>query len=363
MTSGCFRFDRFLLDPADRRLLRDGVPVEINARYLDALALLVREQGRLVSKDRFLDEAWRGVPVTDEALTQCIKTLRRQLGDSATRPRFIETVPKHGYRFIAPVENVEGDESVQMPAAGAPPRHDWRDHLLLGAAGAMGGGVAGMIGGFIYGFGGASQPLQPGMGAASVLLVLLCLCILVGVVGGAGIGFGIAAAGLASARSWLWNVLGGAAGGAIVGGFTKLLGLDAFTLLFGRSPGDITGAAEGALLGAAVAFAAWLGRGRSFRRAVAIAAATGGAAGIFISFLGGRLMGGSLNLLASSFPGSRLRLDRVGSLFGESDFGPVSEIATSGLEGGLFGSCVVAAMLLARSSFGLHEKATNIRTA
>jgi len=92
-----FRFDHFVLDPGDRRLKRDDVPVELNARYLDALALLVREAGKLVSKDRFLEEVWRGVPVTDEALTQCIRTLRRQLGDDAARPRFIETIPKHGY--------------------------------------------------------------------------------------------------------------------------------------------------------------------------------------------------------------------------------------------------------------------------
>ena len=96
-----FAFERFVLDPGDRRLMRGGEPVELNGRYFDALALLVREQGRLVSKDRFLDEVWRGVPVTDEALTQCIRTLRRQLGDDAAEPRFIETVPKHGYRFIA----------------------------------------------------------------------------------------------------------------------------------------------------------------------------------------------------------------------------------------------------------------------
>src|SRR3990170_7408166 len=102
--NACFRFDRFMLDPRDRQLRRDGATVELNARYLDALALLVREQGKLVSKDRFLEEVWRGVPVTDEALTQCIKTLRKQLGDDAARPRFIETVPKHGYRFIAPVD-------------------------------------------------------------------------------------------------------------------------------------------------------------------------------------------------------------------------------------------------------------------
>ena len=50
-----------------------------------------------------MGEVWRGIPVTDEALTQCIRTLRKQLGDDAARPRFIETVPKNGYRFVAPV--------------------------------------------------------------------------------------------------------------------------------------------------------------------------------------------------------------------------------------------------------------------
>src|ERR671912_1370790 len=118
MESGGFRFERFTLDPGDRQLRRDGAPVELNARYLDALTLLVREAGKLVSKDRFLEEVWSGVPVTDEALTQCIKTLRRQLGDDAGNPRFIETVPKHGYRFIAPVELLDG-ESADAQAAPA----------------------------------------------------------------------------------------------------------------------------------------------------------------------------------------------------------------------------------------------------
>ena len=117
-----FRFDRFTLDPGDRQLRRDDSPVELNARYFDALGLLVGEAGKLVSKDRFLDEVWRGVPVTDEALTQCIKTLRRQLGDDAGDPRFIETVPKHGYRFIAEVEAIDDVAQARATAAEQPPR-------------------------------------------------------------------------------------------------------------------------------------------------------------------------------------------------------------------------------------------------
>jgi hypothetical protein len=65
-------------------------------------------------------------------------------------------------------------------------------------------------------------------------------------------------------------------------------------------------------------------------------------------------MAGSLELLAREFPASRLRLDRLGSLFGESDLGPVTQIATGALEGALFGACLVGAMTIARK--GLVER-------
>lgn len=358
MAPGSYRFDRFLLDPGDRRLMRDEVPVELNGRYLDALALLVREQGKLVSKDRFLEEVWRGVPVTDEALTQCIKTLRRQLGDDAGAPRFIETIPKHGYRFIASVEAIDDQTGPSTPSpaqspTAAPRSYNWRQFLLLGGAGTIGGGIAGFIGGLVYGFAGASQSLQPGMGAVSVLLVLVCITLALALIGAAGVSFGIAAAGFASDRL-PWSIAGGALGGLIVGACVKLLGLDAFNLLLGQSPGDITGAAEGALLGGAVGFGAWLGSrsagARSLRRSIAGAALVGSGAGILIPLLGGRLMGGSLALLAARFPESRLRLDQIGGLFGESGFGPISQTVTGGLEGMLFAGCIVGAILVVRRS-------------
>jgi DNA-binding winged helix-turn-helix (wHTH) protein len=340
-----FRFNRFELDPAERRLTDNGTSVEINGRYLDALTLLVREQGKLVSKDRFLEEVWSGVPVTDEALTQCIKTLRKQLGDDAARPRFIETVPKHGYRFIAAVDG----HGMATPPPQIRPEDRGQEVLILGAGGTIGGGLAGLIGGIIYGFAGASQPLQPGMGAVSVLLVLVCVTVLMALLGGAGVGFGIAIAG--KGRAGYWQVIGGALGGLFVGAVTKLLGVDAFNLLLGRSPGDITGASEGLALGAAVGVGAWLASGTTrLRRPAAIAGAIGGAAGVSIILLGGRMMGGSLQLLSEQFPGSRLRLDQLGALFGEVGFGPISQIVTGGLEGALFAACVVGSMILARRS-------------
>ncbi|MBX3564261.1 MAG: transcriptional regulator [Sphingomonas sp.] len=344
--TGSYRFDHFLLDPADRQLSRDGAAVELNARYLDALTLLVREAGKLVTKDRFHDQVWRGVPVTDEALTQCIKTLRRQLGDDAGNPRFIETIPKHGYRFIAPVAS--GDESpvprTPVTTGKAPsPRSRF---VLFGAAGTVGAGTAGAIGGLIYGFAAASQS---GVGAVSVLLVMICLTTLVALMGGAGVAFGIAAAGYFSGKPWQWSVLGGAAGGMAVGAIVKLLGLDAFNLLLGHTPGDFAGGLEGAMLGGMVGLGGWLAHRHraSLRRRVAIAAAAGAAGGIVIPLTGGRLMAGSLDSLARSFPESRLRLDPVGDWFGEHGFGLISQTVTGCLEGALFGGCVIGAMLMA----------------
>ena len=354
MENRSFRFDRFVLDPDNRELRRDDARVELNARYLDALALLVREAGGLVTKDRFLQDVWRGVPVTDEALTQCIRTLRKALGDDAANPRFIETITKHGYRFIAAVEPVDRQRAVDQDrlfAAKTRPSPDWRQFVLLGGAGTIGAGVAGLIGGLSYGFAGAAQPLGGGMGAGSVVLVLLWLTMMAALTGGAGVSFGIAASQVARGRHW--SIAGGAVGGLLVGGIVKLLGLDAFSLLLGKSPGDVTGAAEGALLGGAVGLGAWLGgRGAGARclQRSATAAFAGGVAGMLIAALGGRLMGGSLASLARSFPDSRLRLDQIGGLLGESGFGPVSAIVTGGLEGMLFAGCIVGAMALAGRS-------------
>ena len=353
MTHGAYRFDRFVLDPRDRRLSHDGAAVELNARYFDALCLLVREHGRLVTKDRFLDEVWSGVPVTEEALTQCVRTLRRLLGDDAGRPRFIETVPKHGYRFIAAVSGADLDETAPETVIGSAvtaAARPWDVFFRLGRAGMVGGGGAGLLGGVVYGFAGVSDAGPSSGGATSAVLVIACLTMAVGLLGGAGVGFGVAGAVFASGRRGLWNVIGGAGGGMVVGAVVKLIGLDAFTLLFGQAPTGITGAAEGALLGGAVGLAVWLaGRpGVSVRRGAVIGGLVTAAAGAAIPWLGGRLMGGSLDLLATRFTQSRLRLDHLGALFGETRFGPVSQSVTAGLEGLLFGACVVAAVLTVR---------------
>jgi DNA-binding winged helix-turn-helix (wHTH) protein len=337
-----YQFDDFTVDPADRSLCQGGTPVELSNRYFDALLLLLRERGRLVTKDRFMDEVWHGVPVTDEALTQCIRTLRRLLGDDAGRPHFIETVPKHGYRFIG---------AVQVVAAGCRPApfagNRWRRFLLVGAAAIAGGGIAGVLGGLFYGL---SIGAGPAMGATSALFVLLAINLIVGLVAGIGVGIGLAAAELVHGERWQWSVLGGALGGFVTGGAAKLVGLDAFALLLGQSPGDMTGAAEGLILGGAVGVAAWTARHHalSLARSAAIGGLVASVSGVAISLSGGTFLGGSLDFLIQRFPESRFRLDAIGALFGENGFGAISRAVTSGIECLLFGACVVGAMFFAR---------------
>lgn len=351
------RFGDFELDVTSRRLTRDGQTVELSARYFDALVLMVSAPGRLITKDRFLDEVWRGVPVTDEALTQCVRSLRRVLGDEAGRPRYIATEPKHGYRFIADVEVGTGVSVVaaqvaatEQPASSPGLAEAWRQVL----AGTAGGAVAGAVGGLVYGFVGASDPLQPGLGSGSIVLVLTCVTILVAVTGAAGVSLGVAAADLLAKRPGPWRIAGGALGGLVVGAAVKLLGLDAFSLLLGQAPAGITGGGGGLVLGGAVGFGAWLAvRGApSLRRAMAYAGLAGAVAGIAIGLMGGRLFAGSLDLLGRQFAESRLNLDGVARLLGEAEFGVVSRTVTGGLEGLLFSACVVGAIGLANRTGG-----------
>lgn len=354
-----FQFAHFRLDAVNRRLWRGEQVISLNARYFDALVLLVSESGQLIPKDRFLREVWQGIPVTDEALTQCIRTLRRTLGDRAGQPEFIETVPKHGYRFICPVHSPPApDEAATMVPRPSDIAPHWRSFFGLALAGTVGAGIAGLIGGLLFGLACAAYPMQTGPTGISVFLVVMSLTLLMALIGGAGLSFGIAASSLVGGSGRSLVMLGGAAGGLVVGGSVKLLGLDAFELLLGQSPGDITGAAEGIVLGAAVGYGAWLGWRKptqfGSRRHLASTALVGLGTGMIIPPLGGRLMAGSLDLLANSLPQARLRLDALGLVAGENHFGPISQVIVSGLEGALFVTCIVGAMALANRWFDRH---------
>lgn len=358
MHGDTFSFGDFRLDARDRSLTRYGERCDIANRYFDALLLLLRERGTLVSKDRFHDEVWKGIPVTDEALTQCIRTLRKLLGDDASAPQFIETVPKHGYRFIAPVAVSDGaDEPAVQGSETAPPLvANRREGPLLAVAGTGGAAIAGVIGGLFYGAAAAERPGMTGTGSISMVLVLTALTVLVAALGGAGVSTGIAVGRTLSKRAFVAPVIGGAIGGFVIGAVARLVGLDAFRILLGRAPGEMTGATEGLVLGASVGLAFSLGeRIADLRLRIPVVAGIGAAGALAVVAAGGLLMGGSLDALARNFPGSRLDLSRLGSGFGEAGFGPLAQAATALLEGALFALCIVGAMTLARRIVAPNE--------
>jgi Tol biopolymer transport system component/DNA-binding winged helix-turn-helix (wHTH) protein len=107
-TARRFTFKNFTLDLERRLLLRDGEPVPLTPKAFDTLALLVRRSGRVVGKDELLGEIWADAFVEESTIAQNVFTLRKALGQNHAENQFIETVPKHGYRFIAEVEVIDG---------------------------------------------------------------------------------------------------------------------------------------------------------------------------------------------------------------------------------------------------------------
>lgn len=107
------RFGEFTLDTSSGELLRGGRRVVLPDQPFHLLAILIREQGRLVSRDALRHELWSDDTFVDfeAGLNAAVKRLREVLGDSAASPTFIETIPRRGYRFIAPVEAVQPTRS------------------------------------------------------------------------------------------------------------------------------------------------------------------------------------------------------------------------------------------------------------
>ena len=98
-----YRFGPFRLDARKHRLWRDDEIVPLTRKAADTLVALVSHAGDIVDKEDLLREVWPDTFVTEDTLTQNISTLRKTLGDAAEVPDYIETVPRRGYRFLAPV--------------------------------------------------------------------------------------------------------------------------------------------------------------------------------------------------------------------------------------------------------------------
>jgi DNA-binding winged helix-turn-helix (wHTH) protein len=99
-----YRFGPFTLDAGSFALQRGDVPVPLPPKLVDLLHYLVARPSALVSKEELFQSLWPDVVVTENALTQAISDLRQALGDDRSRPTYIQTVAKRGYRFVAPVD-------------------------------------------------------------------------------------------------------------------------------------------------------------------------------------------------------------------------------------------------------------------
>jgi DNA-binding winged helix-turn-helix (wHTH) protein/Tol biopolymer transport system component len=101
-----FEFSDFILDTREKLLLQKGEPVPLTPKAFELLSVLVSNHGHLVKKDELIAHVWPDSIVEEANLPFTIGLLRKALGDSAQNPKFIETVPKRGYRFIADVREI-----------------------------------------------------------------------------------------------------------------------------------------------------------------------------------------------------------------------------------------------------------------
>jgi Tol biopolymer transport system component/DNA-binding winged helix-turn-helix (wHTH) protein len=101
-----YDFADFRLDVSQKVLLRNGKPVPLTPKVFDTLEILVENKGQLLRKEELIQKIWQDHFVEEGNLASNIKTLRKALGDDAAHPRFIETVQRRGYRFIAQVNPI-----------------------------------------------------------------------------------------------------------------------------------------------------------------------------------------------------------------------------------------------------------------
>jgi len=108
---GLYEFGEYRLDAVERLLLRGDQPIPLTPKAFDTLLVLVKHSGHLLGKDVLMKEVWSDAFVEEANLARNVWTLRRALGEDEGEHRYIETVPKIGYRFVAPVRELDRTES------------------------------------------------------------------------------------------------------------------------------------------------------------------------------------------------------------------------------------------------------------
>src|SRR5262249_38157360 len=137
-----YQFGPFQLDPAEHRLLRNGVEVSLQLKAFETLRLLVENAGRLIKKEELLRQVWPDTLVEENNLNKNVSVLRKALRAHSTGGAYIETIPRVGYRFVAPVSNIPAYPALAahdlstievLPFADMSPGRD-QDYLCEGLA-------------------------------------------------------------------------------------------------------------------------------------------------------------------------------------------------------------------------------------
>src|SRR5690348_8241858 len=106
-----WEFPPFKLDKANATLWRDGKAIPLRPKSFTALCYLLERNSQLVTKDELLDAVWQNRCVGEAVLKVCINELRQALVDDASAPTYLITVPRRGYRFAAPVTEIQAETS------------------------------------------------------------------------------------------------------------------------------------------------------------------------------------------------------------------------------------------------------------
>jgi len=139
-----YRFGPFRYDSGQRLLFREGETVLLAPKVEETLRVLLERHGTVVEKAELMREVWPDTTVEEIGLARNISQLRKTLGDESETGKYIETLPKRGYRFVAEVVTDGPKESGQARSNAVPPS-SWRIRRLLLAA-----GVLCVILGFVY---------------------------------------------------------------------------------------------------------------------------------------------------------------------------------------------------------------------
>ncbi len=179
-----YQFGPFHLDTAEQTLSREGKPIALTAKAFQTLLALVENSGRTVTKDDLLSKVWPDTFVEELTLAQNISTVRKALGDDKSDSKYIQTVPRRGYRFVAPV--IQLDESHAQAPTNIPAkqeqfhsddtanvsfrRQEWRSSRLRWAIALVGLSVLAVAVG-VYLFRANTRSVDPGAQVRSIAVL------------------------------------------------------------------------------------------------------------------------------------------------------------------------------------------------